>query len=659
MVESWIRRFLKREGPEAFTDIEGWRAYYFDLLLFLACILLPIALAATFTTYIREARWGTLFFEIGIFVFLGILFYIRNTIVRWGLFFFFLYATVITFFISLGPFYARPAWLVFCTVTAALLFGIPAALASVGFNAILLLILYFFIGPHLSSWANVYTEPDLKWIIFIVNTSFASIVASLPVSFLLRKLRTSFHYEKELREKLSHERELLQKSNVFLQKEIAERNQAEELLRESNAKNKALLNAMPDLMFLFSRDGVFIDYYAPDPKFLIAPPEVFLGRRIVDALPKELAELTMVHLQEVFKCGKALPYEYTVQVSNETRIYESRMVACGEDSALSIVRDITEHKLADEALRMSEERYRGILEDMEESYYEVDLEGKFTFFNSSITKTYGYTEDQITGMSYKDYMDKENKKKVFNAFHHVYVTGETIKGIDWKLRNKDGKEITVEASVSLRRDPQGNPIGFKGITRDITERNRAEEALKKSDERYRFIAENARDVIWIFDLNLGYTFVTPSVQQLRGYTVEEALKQTLDQILTPESYQKVKAVLDREFALEFSGQRHGPEWSLKSELEMNRKDGSTVWTEATMNIVYNENGEPTGIMGVTRDISARKQADKTIQDRQARLDSIFRVAPTSSGLMTNRILVEVNERICEMTGYSREELVGK
>ena len=71
-------------------------------------------------------------------------------------------------------------------------------------------------------------------------------------------------------------------------------------------------------------------------------------------------------------------------------------------------------------------------------------------------------------------------KKVFKAFHHVYVTGETLKGVDWKLRNKDGKELFVEASVSLRRDSQGNPIGFKGITRDITERKQvAEERLRR------------------------------------------------------------------------------------------------------------------------------------------------------------------------------------
>ena len=293
-----------------------------------------------------------------------------------------------------------------------------------------------------------------------------------------------------------------------------------------------------------------------------------------------------------------------------------------------ITRHVLKLKAAEDQLKESEERYRSILENMEEAYYEVDLKGKFAFFNPSIARTYGYSEDEIMGTSYMVAMDKDNIEKVFNAFNQVYVTGETIKGIDWKLRHKDGREVHVEASVALRRDSHGNPIGFNGITRDITERKKAEDALRKSEERYRFIAENARDVIWIFDLNLGYTFVTPSVQQLRGYTVEEALKQSLEQILTPESYQKTKEALDREFTLELSGHRHGPDWSIKSELEMIRKDGSTVWTEATMNIVYNENCEPTGIMGVTRDISARKQAEEALRESDRRFRAFMDYSPS-------------------------------
>jgi PAS domain S-box-containing protein len=177
---------------------------------------------------------------------------------------------------------------------------------------------------------------------------------------------------------------------------------------------------------------------------------------------------------------------------------------------------------------------------------------------------------------------------------------------------------------------------------------------------HRLLAENVRDVIWIFDLNLNHTFVTPSVQRLRGYTVEEALKQTIDKILTPESYQKAKAILDREFKLELSGQRHGPEWSLTTELEMNRKDGSTVWTEVTMNILYDETGEPTGIIGVTRDITERKQTEKALTESRNYLDKIINsVADPIFVKDRKHHWVLLNDSLCNFMGHDRNELIGK
>ena len=186
------------------------------------------------------------------------------------------------------------------------------------------------------------------------------------------------------------------------------------------------------------------------------------------------------------------------------------------------------------------------------------------------------------------------------------------------------------------------------------------ELYEEIHDDHRLLAENVRDVIWIFDLNLNRTFVTPSVQRLRGYTVEEALKQTIDQILTPESYQKAKSILDREFKLEFSGQRHGPEWSLTTELEMNRKDGSTVWTEVTMNILYNENGEPTGIIGVTRDITERKQTEKALTESRNYLDKIINsVADPIFVKDRKHRWVLLNDSLCNFMGHDRKELIGK
>ena len=170
-----------------------------------------------------------------------------------------------------------------------------------------------------------------------------------------------------------------------------------------------------------------------------------------------------------------------------------------------------------------------------------------------------------------------------------------------------------------------------------SEHKRIEEAIKGSEERYSNLVENAHDVLWVFDLNLGYTYISPSVKRLRGYSVEEAMKQRLDQVLTPESSKKARELFERERLLEISGHRHGPDWSLTSEFEMIHKDGSTFWIEVTMNPLHDEAGRIKGIMGITRDISERKQAEEELKKDRDDLE----------GLVKNRTaeLVKANEQL--------------
>ena len=142
-----------------------------------------------------------------------------------------------------------------------------------------------------------------------------------------------------------------------------------------------------------------------------------------------------------------------------------------------IGRDITERKRAEEALRESEEKYRTILESIEDGYYEVDVAGNFTFFNDSLCRILGHPKDELMGMNNRQYMDDENAKKVYRTFNAVYRTGKPAKAFDWEVIRKDGTRRFVEASVSLIRGSTGEPAGFRGIVRDITERKRAEEQL--------------------------------------------------------------------------------------------------------------------------------------------------------------------------------------
>jgi diguanylate cyclase (GGDEF)-like protein/PAS domain S-box-containing protein len=123
-----------------------------------------------------------------------------------------------------------------------------------------------------------------------------------------------------------------------------------------------------------------------------------------------------------------------------------------------------------EALHESEEKYRNILENIEEGYYEVDLTGNFTFFNTSLSQILGYSSEELKGMNNRQYMDKENSKKVFLDYNEVYRTGIPKKNID-------AEKVYVGTSISLKRDSLGQPMGFRGIIHDITERKRMEEEM--------------------------------------------------------------------------------------------------------------------------------------------------------------------------------------
>jgi PAS domain S-box-containing protein len=146
-------------------------------------------------------------------------------------------------------------------------------------------------------------------------------------------------------------------------------------------------------------------------------------------------------------------------------------------------KDITEEKQAEEKLRESERKYRTILENMTEGYYEVDLAGNFTFFNDAMCQILGYTRHEMMGINNRQYMDKENAKKVYQMFNKVYTTGKPSSGFDWQFIKKDGTKRFVETSVSLIRDVAGKPTGFRGILRDITERKETEAERKMLEQR--------------------------------------------------------------------------------------------------------------------------------------------------------------------------------
>ena len=162
----------------------------------------------------------------------------------------------------------------------------------------------------------------------------------------------------------------------------------------------------------------------------------------------------------------------TALVTVETQQIELR------DTLESYKAEIIDRVQAEEALRESEEKYRTILHSIEEGYYEVDLAGNLTFFNDSLRRHLGYSKNELMGMNNRQYMSAATAKNVYQTFNTVLKTGQAAKAFDWEMIAKDGSKKIVELSVSLIRDSAGQPSGFRGVARDVSERRKAEEQAK-------------------------------------------------------------------------------------------------------------------------------------------------------------------------------------
>ena len=133
--------------------------------------------------------------------------------------------------------------------------------------------------------------------------------------------------------------------------------------------------------------------------------------------------------------------------------------------------EINERRRAEDALRESEEKYRTILESIEDGYFDVDIAGNFTFFNYALCKIFGLTEEELIGKNFRVFADQETNKEGYKTFNKIYTTGKSVKGFDWEIKRKDGSNRYIEASVSLRKDSEGQPIGFQGVIRILQKKS--------------------------------------------------------------------------------------------------------------------------------------------------------------------------------------------
>lgn len=270
---------------------------------------------------------------------------------------------------------------------------------------------------------------------------------------------------------------------------ITDRVQVEEDLMYSERKYRDLFENVSDFLYFHDLDGVFTETNLAFIKDYGYKVDDLVNLNIKDLMPERYKDQFEDYLKKIRANGKDEGL-ITVKIRDGSErileyksslIYENNVPVGIRGSA----RDITKRIKAEQAMRESEEKYRSILNSIEEGYFEVDLGGNLTFFNKSLTKIAGYAEDELIGKNNREYTSPETAKKVFKIFNDIYRTGKPRRIDNYEVLRKNGEKVTFEVSASLIRGPEGEPVGFRGVVYDISERLQSEEERKKLEVQLR------------------------------------------------------------------------------------------------------------------------------------------------------------------------------
>lgn len=403
---------------------------------------------------------------------------------------------------------------------------------------------------------------------------------------------------------------------------ITERRQAEETLRHSEERYRTILEETGDGYFETDLAGNLT--FVNDALIRISgyPKGELIGMNFRALRPKEEVRAVFEAYNRMYKTGEPLRNLFSENICKDgSHIFAETSAFPTKNDKGEIVgfrgirRDITERRRMEEALRQSEERYRSILDEIEDSYFEVDLGGHFTFVNNSVCRSLGYSKEELIGMSYKRFSAEEDIESVFRVFNEVYQTGMPNKGFPWKVIHKDGAHGFAETSVSVLRDDKGGIVGFRGVGRDVTERRQAEEALRRSEERYRTMLEEMEEGYYEVDAAGNFTFVNDAMTRILGYSRDELIGMNYKTFTPAEA---VKPIIQAYNHVYRTGELL--KWFPMPEI---RKDGTRILAEDSVFPLRNEQGQVIGFRGISRDITERRRIEEALRQSEENYRTLF------------------------------------
>lgn len=305
--------------------------------------------------------------------------------------------------------------------------------------------------------------------------------------------------------------------------------------------------------------------------------------------------------------------------------------------------DISDSKKTEEDLRKSEEKYRKLIENSHEIIYQLSKEGHFLFVSPAWTYMLGHLPKQVVGHSFTEFVYEEDWENCFAFLNNLLVTGERISGVEYRVRHIDGSWHWHSSSASPIFDHEKKIIGFDGVARDITEKRKSDDLLRKLS----LAVEQSPVSVVITDLNASVEYVNKKFTDLTGYSSDELIGRNPRVLKSGEH--------PRAFYVDlWDTLKSGKAW--KGEFHNRKKDGDLFWELASISPITNDKGEITHYLGIKEDITERKLSEKQLH----KFSKVVEQSPNMI-LITdlNYVIEYVNPSFSRVSGYSQEDIVGR
>jgi len=320
-----------------------------------------------------------------------------------------------------------------------------------------------------------------------------------------------------------------------------------------------------------------------------------------------------------------------------------------------IGRESTERARVEERLRNSENSYRTIFETTGTATLIIEADKTISLANKEFVKLTGLSIHEVIGRKWTEFIIGDDLERL-NTYHMLRRTDpESVpRSYEFTVVDTSGRSRELLATVATI---PGTDTSVASLL-DITEAEQLHRALEESERKYRLLADNISDVIWIADLKLCFTYLTPSVERMLGYKSSDLLGHNVERILTTDSYNIAIRTLKEELLKDDGGKPHKKR-PKTLELEQRHKNGSTVWTEVTITFLYSPAGQRLGMIGVARDISVRRRVENDLIKTKERYRAIIEdQTELVSRWQPDKKLTFVNNAYCRYFGETREDLLG-